>query len=925
MAHEQLAEYRRKRDFQQTAEPSGDNAVAPAPHARFVIQKHDATRLHYDFRLEVDGVLKSWAVTKGPSLDPADKRLSVEVEDHPLDYGDFEGTIPKGQYGGGTVQLWDRGYWSPEPGFEDVGKALKKGELKFVLEGERLHGSWVLVRMNWDRNAKDGPKRQEGGKRSNWLLIKHKDDAARPGEGALVLEEDASIASGRTMADIAAGKGKGPKPFILKSKGKGDAVWTSRTKAEREALAKEAEATRTFAPSSPVSSRTSAKRADPGPTRELSASGGPGSAPGPRPGFARDDKKGGGKKKSTVLPDFIEPQLCKSVDRPPVGPGWAHEIKFDGYRVQLRVEDGRAVLRTRKGLDWTEKFAAIAEAAADLPDSILDCEVVALDAAGQPDFAGLQAALSDGDTGDLIFFAFDLLAEGGEDLRDLPLRERKARLKALMGQDEPRLRFVDHFETAGDAVLLSACKLELEGIISKRLDAPYRSGRSETWTKAKCRAGHEVVIGGYTTTGSAFRSLIAGVYRDGKLAHVGRIGTGFGRDTVARLLPRLKALETSKSPFEGQGAPRKADNIHWVKPELVAEIEYAGFTGDGAIRQAAFKGLREDKPAAEVEAEVPAPAESAELAEPTPKAAPKSQTIVTAKEDSIVLGVTISKPDKPLWPEVDGAPGTKIDLARYMAAVGEWMLPHVKGRPASIIRVPDGIDGETFFQRHAMRGMSSLIEQVSVKGDKQPYILFNRVEALVAAAQIGGVEIHPWNCQPGDPEVAGRLVFDLDPAPGVTFEDVIAGAREIRDRLEELGLVSFCKTTGGKGLHIVTPLSDKVPWDAAKAFAREVCARMAADAPDKYLITMSKKAREGRIFLDYLRNDRTSTAVAPLSARARPGGTVSMPLNWTQVKAGLDPTKYTIRTAPDLIAKSTAWEDYFDAAKPLKAAIKRLG
>jgi bifunctional non-homologous end joining protein LigD len=923
MAHGQLAEYRRKRDFQKTAEPSGDEAVASAPHARFVIQKHDATRLHYDFRLEVDGVLKSWAVTKGPSLDPADKRLSVEVEDHPLDYGDFEGTIPKGQYGGGTVQLWDRGYWSPEPGFEDVGKALKKGELKFVLEGERLHGSWVLVRMNWDRNAKDGPKRQEGGKRSNWLLIKHKDEAARPGEGAAVLEEDASIASGRTMADIAAGKGKGPSPFILKAKGKGDAVWTSRTKAEREALAREAEETRTFAPSPSVSSRTSAKRADPGPTPERRASRGPGSAL----RSARDDKKGG--KKPAVLPEFIEPQLCKSLDRPPAGPGWAHEIKFDGYRVQLRVEDGRAVLRTRKGLDWTEKFAAIAEAAADLPDSILDGEVVALDAAGQPDFAGLQAALSDGDTGDLIFFAFDLLAENGEDLRDLPLRERKARLKAVMGDDEPRLRFVDHFETAGDAVLLSACKLELEGIISKRLDAPYRSGRSETWTKAKCRAGHEVVIGGYTTTGSAFRSLIAGVYRDGKLAHVGRIGTGFGRDKVAKLLPRLKALETKASPFEGKGAPRKAENMHWVKPELVAEIEYAGFTGDGAIRQAAFKGLREDKPAAEVEAEVPVSAETAELAEPTPKAAakaaPKSQTIVTAKEDSIVLGVTISKPDKPLWPDVDGAPGTKIDLARYVAAIGEWMLPHVKGRPASIIRVPDGITGETFFQRHAMRGMSSLIEQVDVKGDKQPYILFNRIEALVAAAQIGGVEIHPWNCQPNDPEVAGRLVFDLDPAPGITFEDVIAGAREIRDRLEELGLASFCKTTGGKGLHVVTPLSDKVPWDAAKTFAREVCARMAADAPDKYLITMSKKAREGRIFLDYLRNDRTSTAVAPLSARARPGGTVSMPLNWTQVKAGLDPTKYTIRTAPDLIARSTAWEDYFDAAKPLKAAIKRLG
>jgi len=874
MAQSQLTEYRRKRDFAKTAEPSGERAVAAAPHLRFVIQKHDATRLHYDFRLEIDGVLKSWAVTKGPSLDPADKRLSVEVEDHPLDYGDFEGTIPKGQYGGGTVQLWDRGYWAPEPGFEDVGKALKKGELKFVLEGERLHGGWVLVRMKHDRNAKDGK-----GKRSNWLLIKHADEAAKPGKGAAILEEDRSIASDRTMAQIAEGSGRSPKPFILKSKGKADAVWKSRTKAQRAALAREAEETRSFAPAP-------AKKAA-----------------------------------KVAMPRFVEPQLCKSVDRPPAGEGWAHEIKFDGYRLQLRVEDGRAVLRTRKGLDWTERFAGVAEAAADLPDAIIDGEAVVLDEAGQPDFAALQAALAEGGEGEIIFFAFDLLFEGAEDLRPLPLRERKARLQGLLGEDEPRLRYVDHFETAGDAVLLSACKLELEGIISKRLDAPYRSGRSETWTKSKCRAGHEVVIGGWTTTGTAFRSLIAGVMRGGKLVHVGRIGTGFGKDKVAKLLPKLKAIETECSPFEGDGAPRKAANIHWVKPELVAEIEYAGFTGEGAIRQAAFKGLRDDKPAAEVEADA-VPAAKAQLAEPTPKAVKAA----TAKSESVVLGVPISKPDKPLWPDAgDGEPGTKLDLARYYAAVGEWMLPHIQERPASVIRVPDGIDGETFFQRHAMRGMSSLIETVKVGGDRQPYIKFDRVEALVAAAQIAAIEIHPWNCQPGDPEVAGRLVFDLDPAPEITFDDVIVAAREMRDRLEELGLASFCKTTGGKGLHVVTPLSDKVSWDQAKAFAREVCARMAADEPDRYLITMSKKARAGKIFLDYLRNDRTSTAVAPLSARARPGATVSMPLNWTQVKAGLDPARFTIRTAPELIGKSTAWADYVEAAKPLKAAIKRLG
>ncbi|MDB5454985.1 MAG: ligase, partial [Caulobacter sp.] len=872
MADVKLAAYRAKRDFKTTAEPSGDRAVAPAPRARFVIQKHAATRLHYDFRLEVDGVLKSWAVTRGPSLDPADKRLAVEVEDHPLDYGDFEGTIPKGQYGGGTVQLWDRGYWAPEPGFEDLAKALKKGELKFVLEGERLHGSWVLVRMARDRDSKNGG----GGKRNNWLLIKHKDAAARPGDGEALLKEDRSVASGRSMAQIEAGEGAGPEPFILRRKGEADAVWTSRTAAQRAAGQKEALETAKAQLFSPAPAKAAASKS----------------------------------KAATVksLPAFVEPQLCKSLDRPPAGPGWAHEIKFDGYRVQLRIAGGKATLRTRKGLDWSGKFPAIIAAARGLPDAILDGEVVALDAAGQPDFAGLQAALSEEATDDLIFFVFDLLFEDDQDLRPLPLRQRKARLKAMLDAagERPNLRYVDHFETAGDAVLLSACKLELEGVISKRLDAPYRSGRSDTWTKAKCRAGHEVVIGGYTTTGSAFRSLIAGVMRDGKLVHVGRIGTGFGKDKVGRLLPRLKALETDASPFEGKAAPRKAANMHWVKPQLVAEIEYAGFTGDGSIRQASFKGLREDKPAEEVVAETPAPAESVELATPTPRAAPAKT--LTAKGSAVVMDVPLSKPDKALWPDGgDGAPVTKLDLAQYFEAVADWMLPHLKGRPCSLIRVPDGIDGERFFQRHAMRGMSSLIDLVTVSGDHQPYVQIDRREALAAAAQIGAAELHPWNCQPGDPEVAGRLVFDLDPAPELGFEAVIEAAREVRDRLEDLGLTPFCKTTGGKGLHVVTPLSDKVAWPAAKAFAKEVCARMAADAPDRYLISMAKKDRADRIFLDYLRNDRMSTAVAVLSPRARPGAPVSMPLTWTQVKAGLDPHRFTIRTAPALLAKTTAW------------------
>jgi bifunctional non-homologous end joining protein LigD len=861
MAKPKLARYQEMRDFERTAEPSGRDAkVVASPRLRFVIQKHAATRLHYDLRLEHNGVFRSWAVTRGPSFNPADKRLAVEVEDHPLDYGDFEGGIPKGQYGGGTVLLWDRGYWAPEPGY-DIDKALAKGDLKFVMEGERLHGSWALVRM----------KRRGNEKRDNWLLIKHHDGYSTEDQEELGPRDDPSVASGRTMEEIAAGTGPGPKPFMTAKAGKADAIWQSRENAASTAAA------------SPKASKAKPKAA------------------------------------MTAVPKFIPPQLCKLVDRPPQGAGWAHEIKFDGYRIQLHVEGGKAQLFTRKGLDWTDTFPDIAASGSTLADAVIDGEIVALDHNGSPDFAALQAAISTGDTDDLVFFVFDLLFAEGQDLRDLPLAERKLRLKTLIPAGDPRLRYVDHFVTGGDAVLQSACKMDLEGIVSKRLDAPYRSGRSDTWTKAKCRAGHEVVIGGWTTTGNAFRSLIAGVYRDGKLVHVGRIGTGFGREKVEMLLPKLKALETDASPFQA-GAPKKGAGIHWVKPQLVAEIHYAGFTGDGSLRQASFKGLRTDKPAAEVEAETPAPADTP-LAAATPSAVSPSKSA-----PATVMGVSISKPDKPLWPHAnDGKPATKLDLAQYFEAAADHIMPHIVGRPCSIIRTPDGIGGETFFQRHAARGTSALFDEVTVTGDHKPYLVINRPEALIACAQVGAAELHPWNCRPDVPEVPGRLVFDLDPAPGVDFERVIEGAREVRDRLEELGLVSFCKTTGGKGLHVVTPLKPaKVGWDAAKAFAREVCARIAADSPDRYLITMAKKDRTGRIFLDYLRNDRMSTAVAPFSPRARDGATVSMPLNWSQVKVGLDPAKYTIRTVPPLLGKLTAWEDYATGERSLEAAIKRL-
>lgn len=840
----ELETYRKKRRFAETPEPEGRKGASKAAGGAYLIQRHAATRLHYDFRIEADGVLKSWAVTKAPSRDPHVKRLAVEVEDHPLDYGSFEGTIPGGNYGAGTVQMWDAGTWAPQE--EDVEAAFKKGQVKMLLDGERLKGKWALIRLKSDRGKPS--------KRNNWLLIKEKDEFAVDGEGDANMEIDASVTTGRTMAEIADGKKQ----------------WTASKPTGRKA------------PPKPKATKAQASHA----------------------------------KKPHA---FVPIQLCKIADYPPSGAGWAHEIKFDGYRLQVASGGGRATIRTRKGLDWTERFPELAADAGKWPDAVIDGELCALTEDASPDFSALQAAIADGETGGLIYFAFDLLFEGAEDLRALPLSHRKARLQAVLDRipkaAAKRIRYVDHFASSGKAVLESACRMDLEGVISKRLDAPYHAGRSASWVKSKCRGRDEVVIGGWTAEGERFRSLIVGVHDSKGLRPLGRVGTGYGEPLLKTLLPALKAAAADRSPFAGP-APRKTggETIHWVKPVLVAEIEHGGYTDSGSLRQAAFKGLRDDKSAPEVDAKPQAPVKVGAATKPGKLA---------------VAGITISHPDKVLWPAHDGADAiTKADLVAYYEMVAERLLPHVADRPTSIIRAPEGIEGEQFFQRHAMPGSNPRLKLIDVH-ERKPYVAVVDVGGLVAIGQSGGLELHPWGCAPGDPETPEQITFDLDPDVGLDFGDVISASKVVKARLEALGLNPFVKTTGGKGLHVVVPIKtdarSRISWEQNKAFAKAVCEAIRADDPDRFTTTLAKKARGGKVFLDYLRNGRMATAVAPWSPRARPGAGIAFPLSWEQVKAGLDPKAFNIRTAPALLKKADPWKDFRAGAVSLKPALKKMG
>ncbi|MDI1327529.1 MAG: DNA ligase D [Brevundimonas sp.] len=863
----ELETYQAKRSFAETPEPRGRKGKAKSTGLTYLIQRHAATRLHYDFRIEIDGVLKSWAVTKAPSRDTLVKRLAVEVEDHPLDYGTFEGTIPAGNYGAGTVQMWDRGTWEPQE--PDLDAAFRKGQIKMILHGERLKGKWALIRLRSDRGKPS--------KRNNWLLIKERDEFTVEGEGDANMEIDASIVSGRTLAQIAEGSNE----------------WKSSKPTTRKA------------------------------------------PPKPKPTKAET-------RTSTKPPAFVPIQLCKITDYPPRGAGWAHEIKFDGYRVQIGVGGGKATLRTRKGLDWSAKFPAHADDAARWPDGVVDGELCALAGDHMPDFSALQAAISNGDTGELIYFAFDLLFDGDEDLRGLPLSHRKARLQAYIDRIPPaarkRIRYVDHFATTGQAVLESACRMDLEGVISKSLDAPYHAGRSTTWLKSKCRGRDEVVIGGWTSEGDRFRSLIVGVQDvDGKqgkgLRHLGRVGTGYAQPLLKTLLPALKKAESEHSPFVGKGAPRRPSSagqtIHWVTPTLVAEIEHGGYTDTGSLRQAAYKGLREDKTALEVTEDPQAPSrpskEAGKVSAPPQLAIPGEPR---GKQKLVVAGVTISNPDRILWPAADGKPAlTKADLVQYYEMAAERILPHVADRPVSIIRAPEGITGEKFFQRHAMPGSNPRLKLIDVK-ERKPYVGVVDVGGLVAIGQSGGLELHPWGCKPNDPETPDQITFDLDPDEGLNFADVIAAAKTVRKELESLGLNPFVKTTGGKGLHVVVPIKadakSRIEWDQCKAFAKAISERVRVADPDHFTTTLARKARGGKIFLDYLRNGRMATAVAPWSPRARPGAGLAFPLSWTQVKTGLDPRAYTLHDAAALLKKPDPWKDFRDGAVNLRPVLRKV-
>ncbi|MBO0903016.1 DNA ligase D [Jiella sonneratiae] len=935
MASASLDTYNEKRDFEKTREPRG-KAGRKAGDA-YLIQKHDATRLHYDFRLEHDGVLLSWAVTRGPSYDPSDKRLAVRTEDHPLDYGSFEGTIPKGEYGGGTVMLWDTGSWKP---LGDVAEGLERGELKFELSGKRLKGRWVLVRMK--------PRKKE--KRENWLLIKEKDELARPDEDgeAFLAGEKTSVATGRTMAEIAEEEG-----------GEDGNRWSSentRKKGGRKSGASEAE----------KKAEDLRREAADGPSDGLN--------PQAKPASARNGKgKGAGGSGAASLDDLAarygKPQLATLVDAPPARADWLHEIKFDGYRLIGLLSDGSVRLVTRNGHDWTKKFDRLARAFGKLgvADAVFDMEAVVLDGHGRSDFQKLQNALS-GETDSkekkpIVAMLFDCLHLDGEDLTKAPLTTRKARLKALLdGQaagEKKILRYSDHIEGKGEQMIARSCSMGLEGVVSKKADAPYRAGRTKSWLKSKCIKRQEFVIIGFTKAAGGARAIGAlhlGYFGKDGLAYAGKCGTGFTDASGSELRERLDKMTRKTAPVDGLSAAEKRAAT-WVTPKLLAEVAFTEWTGEGKIRHPSFKGLREDKPAGDVVREAPedkaeaadagdgAGAGKARAASGRSRSREKRAAAAEAKSDSKadaasgsdgrksrrsgkpirVCGVEITHPDRPVFDDENGP--TKGDLADYYGKVAKLVLADISGHAVSLLRCPGGIGEECFFQRSVGKGWGAEVKPVDVThaGKTTDYFYVEDAKGLIELVQMGGIELHPWASTVDRVDVPDRLVFDLDPDEGVPFEAVKLAARDLGNRLSALGLDSFVKATGGKGLHVVVPLSRRREFPEIKAFAEGFAEAMVRDVPRAYVATMSKAKRKGKIFIDYFRNDHAATSIADYSVRARPGARVAVPLSWEELDALESASAFTMAGVLERIDRGEAFERPAWRQSITKAMLGKLG
>ncbi len=797
-----LKRYEDKRDFGRTAEPKPRPKPEgePADAWQFVVQKHAARRVHYDLRLELDGVLKSWAVTRGPSLVIGDKRLAVHTEDHPIDYLDFEGNIPRGEYGAGAMIVWDRGHWTPQG---DPRKGLQKGHLEFVLDGQRLKGRWHLVRI----------RPRPGEKTDPWLLIKAEDEFARAaGDPAIVDEATTSFLSGRTTEELAA-------QGVLR--------------ADHAGRAKVVRARKVV---------------------------------GPLVEAVRGARKG-------ILPPFLEPSQARTAERPPSGDKWVHEIKYDGYRIQARIDGKNIKLLTRKGLDWADRFPRLVAALRDLQlaSAWIDGEIVVEDSAGIPSFNLLQADISAGRDDRLCYFVFDLLYCEGFDLTKATLLDRKMLLEQIV-QDVPAsspVRFSEHLAEDGPTMFAHASRLGLEGLVSKRADLPYRPGRGDHWIKTKSVLRQEFIIVGYipsTAETKSIGSLQLGYYRDGELCHAGGVGTGYSAYQARALREELDKLQIAKPKF-GRALPAGlAKTIRWVTPKLVCEVDYRGLTADELVRQASFKGLREDRPAEEIELET------------APQGSGKARS--TQDLTRRAAAVRLTHPERMLWPE-QGV--TKQGLAEFYAGIADWILPHLAGRVLSLVRCPSGVAEKCFFAKHAWAGISDAVRRVDVGGSDEPMLVIDDLAGLITLVQAGVIEIHPWGSTLEYLDQPDRLIFDLDPGEDVPWIAVVEAALDVRARLDGLGLKSFVKTSGGKGLHVMVPIAPSIGWDEAKEFTKSVADTMAKDRPDRYLAIMTKAARRGRIFVDYLRNARGATAVGPYSPRALPQASVSTPLEWDEL------------------------------------------